>query len=267
MPAGVWLNGELVEKLGATIGALDHGLLFGDGVTVGTRIHAGVPWRLDAYLARLERTAEAVRLTLPHSRAEFAEIAAAVIASSGRTEGYFKLVVTRGAGMLGPDPRKCEPAVIALADDFLPYPAELLAGGVTLAVSSWSRRRGQVSDFGGVLANVGAVLAMNDALEAGCLDALILTDRGTVSGTISGALAWSAGGRLSTAPAGDSPDPVVTAALVELFGATEVEATLAEVRAADEVCLAGGGFGVVPARNFGRGPGEVVGRLVAAWPW
>ncbi len=251
MASTVWVNGRLTDKLTAVINPLDHGLMFGDGVTAGTRLYGGEPFALAAHLVQLATTAAAISLKLPNTPAEFADIVRAAGAASGRSEGYVKIVVTRGAGTLGFDPRKCEPAVIVIVDDLLPYPPELREAGVSVATAKVRRHRGHLPDFGHTLSNLTAVLAMRDALAAGCLEALVLDETGAVTGTTAGAVYFLSGGELRTAPADVCPDPVMAGVVRELAAGMglvvgECEFVPADVAGADEAFFAGCGTEVVP---------------------
>ena len=67
----IWMNGRITGAAEARVSLFDHGLLYGDGVFEGIRYYAGRPFRLDAHLARLERSAAAIELELPYSREAF----------------------------------------------------------------------------------------------------------------------------------------------------------------------------------------------------
>ena len=274
MASIVWVNGELFDKLAATVSLLDHGVLFGDGVTTGFRLKHGEPVRLTEHLAHLEDTAARVRLKLPYDRAGLTAAVRTAVAATGRTEGYVKIVVTRGAGMLGVDPRKCEPCAAVIVDDLLPYPPELRAAGLSLAVArSVTRRAESLADRGFLLANAVAVLGMTDALAAGCLDALVLDDAGHVTGTTSGVVFAVKPGELLTPPENACPDPVARAAVLALapgFGWAVRDAAFApaELADADEAFFAGSGFGAVGITHVDGVPvrrGDAAARVDAAF--
>ena len=112
MASQVYLNGTFTPKLDAKLSVYDHGLLYGDGVWEGMRLRNGVVPRLDDHLMHLFAAAEAVALSLPFTPTEMADTVRSAIASNSRRFGYVRVIVTRGAGTIGLDPRKCEPAVI-----------------------------------------------------------------------------------------------------------------------------------------------------------
>ncbi len=65
MPDIACVNGRFMPLAGATVSVEDRGYQFGDGVYEVVRTYAGVPFQLDAHLARLDRSAKAVGISLP----------------------------------------------------------------------------------------------------------------------------------------------------------------------------------------------------------
>ena len=122
----IYMNGEFVEKADAKISVFDHGLLYGDGVFEGIRLYDGCVYKLDDHLERLEFSARAILLDLPMERTEFAQAVCNTCRENDLTNGYIRLVVTRGAGHLGLTPDGCgPPSVIIIADEIQLYPEEL----------------------------------------------------------------------------------------------------------------------------------------------
>ena len=97
----IWIDGELLNQADAKVSVYDHGLLYGDGVFEGIRLYGGNIFRLDEHLERLEYSAKAILLKLPHTRAEISELTCETCRQNGLTDAYIRLVVTRGVGDLG----------------------------------------------------------------------------------------------------------------------------------------------------------------------
>ena len=107
----IWMNGRIVDAAEARVSIFDHGLLYGDGVFEGIRFYGGRSFRLEAHLARLERSAAAIELALPFSREALrGAIDAGRSPVAAAADGYLRLLVTRGEGDLGLDPRSCTAA-------------------------------------------------------------------------------------------------------------------------------------------------------------
>src|SRR5438105_13866037 len=113
----VWLNGQLVEKADAKVSVYDHGLLYGDGVFEGIRVYAGKVFRHKEHIDRLYDSAKAIALTIPLAPDLMMSAVEETVRANDKTDGYIRLIVTRGPGTLGLDPRRCEPQGIIIVDD------------------------------------------------------------------------------------------------------------------------------------------------------
>src|ERR1700748_1511467 len=103
MSLKIWLDGKLVDKENAKVSVYDHGLLYGDGVFEGIRIYAGKVFRLAEHVERLYESAKHIFLEIPWTPAKMSEEVNRTVRANKLTEGYIRLVVTRGAGSLGLD--------------------------------------------------------------------------------------------------------------------------------------------------------------------
>lgn len=140
--AGCWMNGTLQRAAEATISVFDHGLLYGDGVFEGIRFYNHCPFRLDAHLDRLTLSARAIALQLPYGRDELTAAVVQTIAAFGQANGYLRLVVTRGAGPMGLDPRGCGlPNVFLIADQLSLVSTSVKEQGAHLIIAATARRR------------------------------------------------------------------------------------------------------------------------------
>jgi branched-chain amino acid aminotransferase len=136
----IWLNGNLVDKNDARISVYDHGLLYGDGVFEGIRIYAGKVFKLREHIDRLYDSARAIWLEIPMAREQMIEATLQTVRANNKTDGYIRLIVTRGAGSLGLDPRKCEkPQVIIIVDDISMYPPRYYEDGLKIITAATMR--------------------------------------------------------------------------------------------------------------------------------
>src|ERR1700685_389256 len=106
MAPTVYINGKLVPKEEARVSVYDHGFLYGDGVFEGIRVYGGKVFLLPEHIQRLYESALAIRLAIPMSRTEMSEAVQKTVGANGITDGYVRLVVTRGSGTLGLDVRR-----------------------------------------------------------------------------------------------------------------------------------------------------------------
>ena len=146
MPKGaepqVYLNGKLVPKSQAMVSVYDHGLLYGDGVFEGIRVYSGKVFRLREHIDRLYESARHIWLEIPLRRDQMIKAVEDTVRVNDKRDGYIRLIVTRGAGSLGLDPRKTtDPQVIIIVDDISLYPAEVYEKGLEVVTASVRRGR------------------------------------------------------------------------------------------------------------------------------
>src|SRR5262245_62568948 len=101
----VYVNGGFRPAGEASVSVFDHGLLYGDGIFEGIRAYNGRVFKLERHIDRLYASALAICLELPHSPAAMADIVIQTCRRNAIVDGYIRLVVTRGVGDLGIDPR------------------------------------------------------------------------------------------------------------------------------------------------------------------
>lgn len=178
----VWVNGKLVPKNQAMVSVYDHGLLYGDGVFEGIRVYRGKIFKCQSHMERLYRCAEQIHLRIPIEPAQMVQLQRDCIAANKLTEGYIRLVVTRGYGTLGLDPRKCPvPGVICIADQISLYPPEFYETGMKVVVAQRPKTPIPCLDPRIKSLNyLNNILAKVEAIEAGCHEAIMLSLEGHV---------------------------------------------------------------------------------------
>jgi branched-chain amino acid aminotransferase len=136
----VYLNGQLVDKEKAVVSVFDHGLLYGDGVFEGIRAYHGRVFKLKEHLDRLWNSARAIMLDINITKKAMEEAVLTTLKANRLRDAYIRLVVTRGEGDLGLDPRKCpRSTVIIITDKITLYPQELYEKGLSVITSSIRR--------------------------------------------------------------------------------------------------------------------------------
>ncbi len=179
----IYLNGNLVERDKAVISVFDHGLLYGDGVFEGIRIYHGKVFEIDAHVNRLYDSAAAICLNIPISRDQMKQDLNRTVQANKLTEGYIRLVVTRGVGTLGLDPDKCStPQIIIIADTIALYPDEAYEHGLTIVTVPTIRNHPQATDPRIKSLNyLNNILAKIEGKIAGAPEALMLNHKGYVA--------------------------------------------------------------------------------------
>lgn len=270
----VWINGQYFDKLDAKVSVYDHGFLYGDGIFEGIRIYGGKVFKHQEHIDRLYESAKAIMLTIPMSPAEMMKAVEDAVAVNKKVDGYIRLVVSRGAGNLGLDPRRCEPVVIVIVDDISLYPPELYENGLEIITSSYIRNHPNATNPRVKSLNyLNNILAKIEAIRAGCLEAVMLNHKGEVAECTADNLFIVKNGVLKTPPADAGILEGVTRNFVidlaEKAGIPFKEATLTrhDIYVADEMFLTGTGAEVIAVtkvdeRSIGAGKqGPITKRL------
>jgi branched-chain amino acid aminotransferase len=275
MSRQVYINGKLVPQAEATISVFDHGLLYGDGVFEGLRTYNGKVFRLEAHLDRLWESAKAIWLEIPITKQVMADAVNQTVKANGIGDGYVRLIVTRGAGTLGLDPRRCsEPQIIVIADTITLYPAEHYEKGLEIITTSVLRNHpAALSPRIKSLNYLNNILAKIEGIQAGCIEALMLNHKGEVAECTGDNIFLVKRGQLYTPPPdagileGITRDAVMELAQAAKIPVHEIALTKHDVYVADECFLTGSAAEVVPVvrvdmRAIGDGkPGPITKQL------
>ena len=172
----IYLNGKLVDKDKAHISVFDHGLLYGDGVFEGIRTYDSLIFRLKEHIDRLYRSADAIQLKIPLTKTAMMEAVIETLKANKLEDAYIRLVVTRGVGDLGLDPRKCPvPTVFIITHKIALYPKEFYQKGLEIVTATTKRNLAQALDPRIKSLNyLNNILAKLDAIESGTEEAIML---------------------------------------------------------------------------------------------
>ena len=183
MPLKVYLNGRFVDQSKATVSIFDHGLLYGDGVFEGIRSYDGLVFRLKEHIDRIFESAHTIMLKMPLSKQAMSDAVVQCLRVNKLRNAYIRLVVTRGTGDLGLDPRKCpKPTIFIITDKITLYPPELYAQGLSIITVATQRNvpealNPQIKS----LNYLNNILAKIEAVTAGFEEALMLSPLGYVT--------------------------------------------------------------------------------------
>jgi branched-chain amino acid aminotransferase len=243
------LDGELTLASEASIPATDEGLIRGDGVFEVVRVYDGRPFALDQHFARLQRSADKIRLPLDLEavRAD----AYRLLARAGTDPGHelLRIVLTRGGRRL-----------------LLTEPLPEMPNVWRLATITYSPTR--VLDGVKSLSYAANMLAGRLAREQGFDEALLVTPHGRVLEAPTSSIFWVQAGQLLTPPLEDHILASITRKLIiDLSGAHERPCPLDELLGADEVFIASTArevapVGAIDAQQF-EAPGSETERLTA----
>lgn len=270
-PRTAWIDGEFLPLADAKVSVEDRGFLFADGIYEVTAVLDGRLVDSAAHLARLERSAAALELTVPLSPVEIEAVERELIARDSIDQGVIYLQLTRGAGDRDFIGEPARPTLVLFTQVKQLDPSPAAERGITVATVPdirWARR-----DIKSVML-LAQVLAKREAAAKGAGEAWLVGEDGFVTeGASSTALIVTADGTLLTRPNSRTILPGCTRAAVEALAkqdgvrVEERAFTVAEALAAREAMVTAASNFVLPivaidGTPIGDGtPGPVARRL------
>jgi D-alanine transaminase len=266
MSETAFVNGRFLPLADASVSIEDRGFQFGDGVYEVIRTYGGRPFKLEAHIARLNRSAEAIALRQPYSLERWRQYIAEGLRLAAFPESKIYVQLTRGVAprdhAYSPD---LEPTIVMTVRELRPLAAAVQAAGVeAMTVDDVRWGRCDIKSIN-LLANV---LARQQAKQAGVFEAILVRNGEVTEGSVSNVIIVE-NRTLITAPegirilSGVTRDVVLALARREGFDVHERFPTRAQLYGASEVFLTGTTVEVlgvvrIDGRSVGEGePGSV----------
>jgi branched-chain amino acid aminotransferase len=264
MPPIIWIDGTYFDRASAKVSVFDHGLLYGDGVFEGIRVYNRRVFRLTQHIDRLYASAKGVWLEIPLGRAAVHRLVEEAVAKSGLDDAYIRLVVTRGVGDLGLDPRKCAtPSIICIVDTIQLWPQDRYDKGLTaLTAATPIHHRESLSPRIKSLNYLSHILAKVEGIAASVDEVIMLDAQGYVAEASGMNLFAVTNGTLKTPPAyagilrGVTRDAIIELARDATYGVEEVPLNRYDLYTADEMFLTGTAAEVIAVTKL---DGRVIG--------
>jgi len=209
----VYIDGKFYPKSEAKVSVYDHGLLYGDGIFEGIRAYEGTVFKLDEHLDRLYRSAHAMLLEISLTKDEMKKAVLDTLKTNNLRNAYIRLVVTRGVGDLGLDPRKCaKPTLIIITTRLIQlHSNDRKKDGIT-AMVSWVKRDPVDATTHEIksLNYLNSILAKIEANIASVDEAICLDKRGFVSEGVAENIFMVRNGEIRTPPTTTGALPGIT---------------------------------------------------------
>jgi branched-chain amino acid aminotransferase len=257
----IYIDGKFFSKSQAKISVYDHGLLYGDGVFEGIRAYDNVVFKLKEHIKRLYESAHTIMLQIPMTQEQMIKAVLTTLRKNKLKDSYIRLVVTRGVGDLGLDPRKCAKAtIVIIAHPMIAlHSKEQKEKGIT-AMVTWVKRDPVDSTSHEVksLNYLNSILAKIESNVAGVDEAICLDKTGFVCEGVAENVFIIDGGEVITPPTSTGALPGITRrAVMELaeklgYPVVERNVTPNELFTADEVFLTGTAAEITPVREVNR---------------
>ncbi len=271
MSLKIYIDGELLDKENAKISVFDHGLLYGDGVFEGIRSYNSLVFKLSEHIDRLYESAHTIMLAIPLTKQQMINAVIDTLRANTLKDAYIRLIVTRGVGDLGLDPRKCKKAaIIIITDKITLYPEQLYKQGLKIITVPTIRNLPEAMNPQIKSLNyLNNILAKIEAVNSGFEEAIMFNSLGFVSECTGDNIFVVKNKQLYT-PAksmgtllGITRNTVIDLAKKMKVATYESMLTRHEIFNADEVFLTGTAAEIIPVvsvdgRKIGSGkPGEL----------
>ena len=256
----VYVDGKFYPKSEAKVSVFDHGLLYGDGIFEGIRAYDGVVFKLREHIERLYKSAHMVMLVIPTTKEEMIQKTLETLRKNKMRDAYIRLVVTRGIGDLGLNPRKCpKPTIIIITDTIALHMAGAKETGIA-AMISWVKRDPVDATSHEIksLNYLNSILAKIEANIAGVDEAICLDKNGFVCEGVAENIFMVRKGKLYTPPTYTGALHGITAESVQDlakklgYEVKEKSITPFELFNADEVFFTGTAAEIIPVREINK---------------
>ncbi|MEI7025259.1 branched-chain-amino-acid transaminase [Paenibacillus sp. y28] len=253
----IYLNGEFVSKDEAKVSVYDHGFLYGDGIFEGIRVYNHNIFKCKEHLNRLYDSAKSIMLDIPLSKEEMQQALVETVKRNQLPHGYIRLVVSRGYGNLGLDPRRCGQAnVVIIMEQLAIYPEEAYSSGLkTVSVSTRRNIPDALNPKIKSLNYLNNILVKIQANLAGVGEAMMLNAQGYVAEGSSDNIFIVKNGVVLTPPCYiGALEGITRAAIIDICrtigcAVKEEPFTLHDVYVADEVFFTGTAAEVIAVRE------------------
>jgi branched-chain amino acid aminotransferase len=264
----IWQNGALIPWRDAKVHVLTHTLHYGVGVFEGVRAYdtpkGPCIFRLDDHTGRLFNSAHILGLKIPYTREQVNQAQREVFRANELREGYLRPMVYLGSEAMG---LRAKGLSVNLCIAAWPWPdymdADSRDRGIKMRTSSFTRHHVNIT-MCKAKANgnyINSILALHEALECGCDEALMLDNEGYVAEGTGENIFVVRQGVLHTPELTSCLDGITRNTILQLAGELGLEVrerriTRDEVYIADEVFLTGTAAEVLPVREL---DGRIIG--------
>ena len=266
----IWFDGEMVPWREAKVHVLTHTLHYGMGVFEGVRAYetedlGPAIFRLQDHTDRLFRSAKIMGMNMPFSKEQLNEAQKLVVRENDLHEAYLRPMAFLGSEGMGLRADGLQTHVIVAAWEWPSYMSpEALEQGIKIRTSSFTRHHVNIS-MTKAKANgnyINSMLALREALESGCEEALLLDPEGYVAEGSGENIFVVRDGVLYTPELTSCLDGITRKTVMQLaendgYKVVEKRITRDEVYVADEAFFTGTAAEVLPIREL---DGRVLGR-------
>ncbi len=264
----IWLDGEMVDWREAKVHVLTHTLHYGMGVFEGVRAYetaqGAAIFRLQEHTQRLFNSAHILNMKLPYSKEEINEAHRAAVRENNLNSAYIRPMAFYGSEGMGLRAENLKVHVMVAAWEWPAYMGEeAKTKGIKIRTSSYTRHHVNIT-MCKAKANgnyMNSMLALREALDSGCEEALLLDNEGYVAEGSGENFFMMSNGVMYTPELTSCLDGITRRTIMEMARSMGIEVrekriTRDEVYIADEAFFTGTAAEVLPIQSL---DGRVIG--------
>ena len=259
----IWFDGDMVPWRDAKVHVLTHTLHYGLGVFEGVRAYeteeqGAAIFRLQEHTDRLYGSAKILNINIPYTKEQLNEAHKLVVRENGLHQAYLRPMVFLGSEGMGLRAEGLKVHVIVAAWDWPSYMSpEALEQGIKVRTSSYTRHHPNIA-MTKAKANgnyINSMLALREALECGCEEALMLDVEGFIAEGSGENVFIIKNGIVYTPELSSCLDGITRKTVMQLaeeagYKVIEKRITRDEVYIADEAFFTGTAAEVLPIREL-----------------
>ena len=259
----IWFDGDMVPWRDAKVHVLTHTLHYGLGVFEGVRAYeteeqGAAIFRLQEHTDRLYGSAKILNINIPYTKEQLNEAHKLVVRENGLHQAYLRPMVFLGSEGMGLRAEGLKVHVIVAAWDWPSYMSpEALERGIKVRTSSYTRHHPNIA-MTKAKANgnyINSMLALREALECGCEEALMLDVEGFIAEGSGENVFIIKNGIVYTPELSSCLDGITRKTVMQLaeeagYKVIEKRITRDEVYIADEAFFTGTAAEVLPIREL-----------------
>ncbi len=273
------VNGRITPPDKAVVSPLDRGFLYGDSVYETIRTYGETPFRLDAHLDRLRRSADRVGIPYERTPVRIENEVSGTLRAAGRGDAAIRIILSRGVGPVSYETSEVgAPTCVIHVRPFPHPPPHHLSEGIDVAVVGVVRNPVHALDPAIKSSNLlNNFMAWTEARKLRAEEPILLNSAGFVTEGASSNVFVVKNQRLLTPPLEDgilrgiTRDLVLDLARRATIDTAEESLRPEDLRSADELFITSTLKGILPVKRCdgwpvreGR-PGPITVRLMALY--
>ena len=241
-----WVNGNLVDPLEASVSAVDHAIIVGDGVFETLKVAQGFPFAISRHIKRLIFSAQGLGMPLPNEN--LVRKAIDEILSKDPTAERLRVTWSSGPGPLSSFRGDGEGTLSVASSPATNWPTS-----EKVQLSEWTRNENGALTGLKTTSYAENVKALNSARDDGCSEAVFLNTSGWLCEGTGTNIFFVIGENLITPDLSSGCLAGITRELViELAEVEERNISLSEASEASEAFLTSSTRDISPVSNLGE---------------